>query len=96
MNKTLNAELGTDSQQRVVRRLAIRWTCSDYANHNHRWKWTAWLCGRLQMVWPVGWYECSLCGHKVRLHRADMKIGCIKDGCHNIGLELRRCKSPNS
>ena len=28
----------------------IYFTCSDYVHHEHRWRWTAWLCGRLQYV----------------------------------------------
>ena len=27
------------------------WTCSDYSHHEHRWKWTAGFCGRLQWIW---------------------------------------------
>jgi hypothetical protein len=34
------------------RRIAIRWTCSDYVSHSHRWRWSAWLCGRVQ--WLAG------------------------------------------
>lgn len=30
------------------RKLLIRWTCSDYVRHNHRWKWSARLCGWIQ------------------------------------------------
>lgn len=43
-------------------------------------------------VWPYSWYECPLCKHKVKLHKADVKIGCIKDNCPNIGLVLNRSK----
>ena len=32
------------------RKLRIKWTCSNYVHHQHRWKWTAWLCGRLQYL----------------------------------------------
>jgi len=27
------------------------WTCSNVAHHQHRWKWTAWICGRIQAAW---------------------------------------------
>lgn len=30
------------------RRLQMKWTCSDFVKHSHRWKWSAWLCGRWQ------------------------------------------------
>lgn len=30
------------------RKIKIRWTCSNYVHHEHRWKWTARLCGRIQ------------------------------------------------
>lgn len=29
-------------------RLRYRWTCSNFAKHAHRWRWIAWLCGRVQ------------------------------------------------
>jgi hypothetical protein len=34
----------------MKRRLRIRWTCSDYVSHSHRWRWSAWLCGRVQWL----------------------------------------------
>jgi len=40
------------------------------------------------------WYECTVCGHKVRLHPSDMKIGCVRQKCPNIGLELKPCRAP--
>ena len=30
------------------KKLRIVWTCSDQVHHEHRWYWTAWLCGRIQ------------------------------------------------
>ena len=30
------------------RRLKLCWTCSDYAHHEHKWWWTARLCGKIQ------------------------------------------------
>ena len=30
------------------RKIKIRWTCSNYVHHEHRWKWIARLCGRIQ------------------------------------------------
>ena len=30
------------------RKLRFNWTCSDYVHHSHKWKWSAWLCGRWQ------------------------------------------------
>lgn len=26
------------------------WFCSDFAEHEHRWRLSAWLCGRVQYV----------------------------------------------
>lgn len=37
------------------KKIRIRWTCSNRAHHEHRWKWTAWLCGRIQRFWPLTW-----------------------------------------
>lgn len=34
-----------------LRKLRLRWTCSDRVHHSHRWRWTAWLCGRAQRLW---------------------------------------------
>jgi len=31
------------------RKLKLCWTCSNYTHHEHRWKWTAWICGRTQL-----------------------------------------------
>jgi hypothetical protein len=28
----------------------LRWSCSNFVKHEHRWKWTAWLCGRFQRL----------------------------------------------
>lgn len=41
--------------RRIARRADTRikpiWTCSNHAHHEHRYRWTAWLCGRLQFLW---------------------------------------------
>lgn len=31
-------------------KLRLCWTCSDFVKHEHRWRWSAWLCGRLQAL----------------------------------------------
>ena len=33
---------------RKRRRLRVRWSCCDYCRHEHRWKFTAVICGRIQ------------------------------------------------
>lgn len=35
------------------RLITMRWTCSDYVHHSHRWKWAAWLCGWMQYLWAL-------------------------------------------
>ena len=35
------------------RKLKVRWSCSDYTRHEHRWLWTARLCGFVQ--WMIGY-----------------------------------------
>ena len=35
----------------MKRRIKPCWTCSDYVRHEHRWRWTAWICGRIQRLW---------------------------------------------
>jgi len=30
--------------------LRIIWTCSDHVQHQHRFRWAAWLCGRWQYL----------------------------------------------
>ena len=32
------------------RKLKLIWTCSDFVCHEHRWYWSAWLCGRVQYI----------------------------------------------
>lgn len=32
------------------RRIRYYWSCSEFVRHEHRWKWTAWLCGRWQLL----------------------------------------------
>ena len=31
-------------------KIKMVWTCSDYINHEHKYKFTAWLCGRIQYL----------------------------------------------
>ena len=38
------------SASRQKQRIRIVWTCSDYVYHEHRYKWTAWVCGVMQNV----------------------------------------------
>jgi len=38
-------------EKRKKRKIRISWSCSDYVHHEHRYKWTAWLCGRIQYIW---------------------------------------------
>jgi hypothetical protein len=28
----------------------LRWSCSNFVHHEHRWKTTAWLCSRIQLM----------------------------------------------
>ncbi len=37
-----------------ARKLRLCWTCSDFIHHEHRWRWTAWVCAQLQrfLGWP--------------------------------------------
>lgn len=32
------------------RKIKIVWSCSDYCHHEHKYKWTAYLCGRVQYL----------------------------------------------
>jgi hypothetical protein len=36
---------------RQVKRIRIVWTCSNHTYHEHRWEWTAWLCGQVQRAY---------------------------------------------
>ncbi len=47
------------------RRLRIDWTCSDHAGHVHRWRWSAWLCGRMQ------WWLFGMCDEGEKQRYAD-------------------------
>jgi hypothetical protein len=38
----------------VKRKLKRAWTCSDFTHHEHRWKWSASLCGMVQHV--TAWF----------------------------------------
>jgi len=31
------------------KKIKINWSCSNFVKHRHRFKFTAWLCGRVQM-----------------------------------------------
>lgn len=49
------------------RRRYIHWSCSDYTPcHQHRWYWSAWLCGRAQRAWRWLWLACAPPGADVR------------------------------
>lgn len=41
----------------MKRRLLLRWTCCDFCPIEHRWKWTAWLHGKLiyLLCWVGFW-----------------------------------------
>jgi len=39
------------------KRIRIACTCSDFMHHEHRWRWTAWLCGRGQLLFGA-FREC--------------------------------------
>lgn len=39
-----------------MRKLRLRWTCSDFCDHYHRWKWTAAICGKIQFyLFKIGY-----------------------------------------
>jgi len=56
-DKTSNCWIVEETTRKIsfepapVNRPQIFWTCSDLLSHEHRWKWTAWLCGRWQRIW---------------------------------------------
>lgn len=31
-----------------MRKIKYVWTCNNFVHHQHRWKWSAWICGRIQ------------------------------------------------
>lgn len=33
------------------RKLKLMWTCSDFVHHEHRFRWTAVVCGKVQYYW---------------------------------------------
>lgn len=45
-----------------VKKKKIRfiWTCSNFVRHEHRWKWSAWICGRCQYFRARLKYEIAL------------------------------------
>lgn len=43
------------------RKIRIVWSCSPYFHHEHRYKWTAYLCGRLQyLCFALLWLESKI------------------------------------
>ena len=39
------------------KKLKIRWSCSDVSKHEHRFKFMAYLCGRIQYITAYAlWY----------------------------------------
>ena len=60
----------------MKRSLRTAWTCSDYVHHQHRWRWTAWLCGRWQCIasyWPPGPFEILAIGLGLN-NKADLDV----------------------
>ena len=35
---------------KMKRKIKICWTCSDYVYHEHKYKWAAYLCGKIQYL----------------------------------------------
>lgn len=31
-------------------KIRFMWSCSDYVYHEHKFKWCAWICGKIQKV----------------------------------------------
>ena len=34
----------------MKKKVRICWACSDFVYHEHRWRWAAWICGRVQRL----------------------------------------------
>jgi len=49
-------------KKRVLRMV---WTCSDYCHHQHKWRITAYLCGRAQFIAAFLWRKFSDKGQAV-------------------------------
>lgn len=41
---------GGEYDHGLKRKLKVHWSCSDKTHHEHRYKWTAWLCGKIQKL----------------------------------------------
>jgi hypothetical protein len=44
----------------MKRKLAVRWSCSDFARHAHRSRATAYVCGAVQRFWASVFAPLSL------------------------------------
>ena len=64
------------------KKIKIRWSCCMYVRHEHRWKWTAWLCSKWQYFkYNYGWYN------KILVYEDDKERLCL---CRTILIgELR-------
>jgi hypothetical protein len=43
------------------RKAVVIYTCSDFVHHQHRWRWSAWLCGRVQKYRAEMWALVVMC-----------------------------------
>lgn len=50
MGRGIGNSRGGGNGMTRVKKIKFCWTCSDFIHHEHRWKWTAWLCGRVQYL----------------------------------------------
>lgn len=32
------------------RKITLRWTCSNYVHHEHKFRWIAFICGKFQQL----------------------------------------------
>lgn len=51
------------------RKLRMVWSCCEYCGIDHRWRWTAWLHGRVWQVRSIGWWVKEKWRH-YKTHRA--------------------------
>jgi hypothetical protein len=43
----------------TTRELRMTWSCSDYVQHKHKYRLTAWLCGMAQRIGFACWAFCK-------------------------------------
>lgn len=60
-----------------MKKIKIVWTCSDFLHHEHRYKFTAWICGKIQIL--INWILSVLYWFRKKLYIKWIQVQMLKD-----------------